>query len=184
MKTNKCVSCIKDQATGECYDVKDKTAREQAVQLTSRVNGITETLMSLPALEVGLEQVRARITMLENAPSGGGATLYNHAISFGAEGTNSARYKVLLNVSSTRDTAYVDDGKGSFIDDIVHMLPLPVTLSGLLTASMSGFGVMYGTGDIICINPNDGTFINFTPKTSSAGIWSFKDTLTAKTEGR
>ena len=112
---------------------------------------------------------------------GGGAKYYSHAISFGAQSTSPAtRYKVKMNVTSSRDTAYTDDGHGSFIDDIKHMLPLPVTLSSLLSESMSGFGVMYNSGDIICIDPTDGTFVNFTPKTSSAGIWSFKDTFVEK----
>ena len=53
--TNKCVSCIKDNKTGECYDVKDKVARQNVNKLTETVNDLTEKVNEIK----------------ENPPSGG-----------------------------------------------------------------------------------------------------------------
>lgn len=40
MEENKCVSCIKDGVTGQCFDIKDKTAREQIEGLQEQINNL------------------------------------------------------------------------------------------------------------------------------------------------
>lgn len=39
MEGNKCVSCIKDSVTGQCYDLKDKLAREQIEKILNTPTG-------------------------------------------------------------------------------------------------------------------------------------------------
>lgn len=63
--TNKCVSCIKDNKTGNCYDVKDKVARQNVNKLTEKVDDLTETVKEIK----------------EN-PSSGGTKLYRYGFWF------------------------------------------------------------------------------------------------------
>ena len=76
---NKCVSCIKDTITGQCFDIKDKTAREQLTVIDESVEGIRTVAMQAQSRA---NANREKIIELENeigtGDTGGSTKLYKH----------------------------------------------------------------------------------------------------------